>query len=86
MGRQNERTGPLGCGHLRGLFLVSQNVPCLCNGKCNWNCSSALRVGPIAFYTVFLRPIWTPTLSVLMTSLEVSESPTSIAAVGLSTF
>lgn len=21
MGRQNERTGPLGCGHLRGLFL-----------------------------------------------------------------
>jgi len=21
MGRQNERTGPLGCGHSRGLFL-----------------------------------------------------------------
>ena len=21
MGRQNERTGPMGCGHLRGLFL-----------------------------------------------------------------
>ena len=21
MGRQNQRTGPLGCGHLRGLFL-----------------------------------------------------------------
>ena len=22
MGRQNERTGPLGCGRLRGLFLL----------------------------------------------------------------
>ena len=22
MGRQNERTGPLGCGHLGGLFLL----------------------------------------------------------------
>ena len=26
MGRQNERAGPLGCGHLRGLFLESQMV------------------------------------------------------------
>ena len=27
MGRQNERTGPLGCGHSRGLFLWSEVVP-----------------------------------------------------------
>ena len=27
MGRQNERTGPLGCGHFRGLFLWSQEGP-----------------------------------------------------------
>jgi hypothetical protein len=26
MGRQNERAGPLGCGHSRGLFLLSQVV------------------------------------------------------------
>ena len=28
-GRQNERTGPLGCGHLRGLFLSSNVSPVL---------------------------------------------------------
>ena len=26
MGRQNERMGPLGCGHLRGLFFMSEIV------------------------------------------------------------
>ena len=40
----------------------------------------------MALPQVSLGPICRVTLSVLMTSLEVSESPTSIAAVGLSTF
>ena len=58
----------------------------MCNGKCNGKWFSSLGVRPMAFPQVSLGPICRVTLSVLMTSLEVSEGPTSIAAVGLSTF
>ena len=78
MGRQNERTGPLGCGHSRGLFLVaapsacawvyscqsSQKVPSVCNGKCNGKSFSSLGVRPMAFPQVSLEPICRVTLSV----------------------
>ena len=40
MGRQNERTGPLGCGHSGGLFLLMGRgklgtLPCLTEEACS---------------------------------------------------
>ena len=58
MGRQNERTGPLGCGHSRGLFLWFQEVPSKVLGEMLGESLSQLKSWS---QVVSSSPIWTLT-------------------------
>ena len=58
MGRQNERTGPLGCGHSRGLFLWSQVVPSAVLGEMLGESLSQVEGSS---QVVSSSPIWTLT-------------------------